>query len=130
MAVPLAETAFPHARIIDGLDSTQYVGESLRGGMCAPQIGTDDEPMAHFRPTVHIQAFQSLGGLPDLPFAHGVQRDVDLSLKFVGGVVRSASVTDEEYGTDVIAHRNGSFVSGCARSRSMAGQSRQSRSSP
>ena len=97
--------------IIDGLDSTQYVGESLRGGVRTLQIGADNEPVVDFRPTIDVQAFQGRGGLLDLPFTHGVQRNVDLALELVSGVIGSASMTDKENGTNMIGHSDDPFDS-------------------
>ena len=111
MAIPITEAAFTDATIIDGLDSTQYVGESLRGGVRTLQIGADNEPVVDFLPTIDVQPFQGRGGLLDLPFTHGVQRNVDLALELVSGVVGGASMTDKENGTNMIGHSDDPFGS-------------------
>ena len=110
-AIPIPEAAFTNARIIDGLDSTQYVGESLRGGVRTLQIGADNESIVDFRPTIDVQAFQGRGGLLDLPFTHGVQRNIDLALELVGGVIGSASMTNKKNGTNMIGHSDDPFGS-------------------
>ena len=111
MAVPLAETAFPHARIVDGRHIAQYVGERLRGGMRTLQIGADNESIVDLRPTIDVQTFQGRGGLLDLPFTHGVQRNIDLALELVGGVIGSASMTNKKNGTNMIGHSDDPFGS-------------------
>ena len=60
-------------------------------------------------PTIDVQAFQGRGGLLDLPFTHGVQRNVDLALELVSGVVGGTSMTDKENGTNMIGHSDGSL---------------------
>ena len=64
-----------------------------------------------FRPTIDVQAFQGRGGLLDLPFTHGVQRNVDLALELVSGVVGGTSMTDKENGTNMIGHSDDPFGS-------------------
>lgn len=58
-----------------------------------------------------VQPFQGRGGLLDLPFTHGVQRNVDLALELVSGVVGGASMTDKENGTNMIGHSDDPFGS-------------------
>ena len=58
--------------------------------------------MVDFRPPIDVQAFQEPRRSADLPFTHGVQRNVDLALELVSGVVGGASMTDKENGTNMI----------------------------
>ena len=87
----------------------QHVGERLRRGASTSEIRTDDQLMIGLRSSIHIQVLQCEGGLSDLPFPHGIQRNIHLPLQAMRRIVGGAPVTDEENGTYMMWHGNPSY---------------------